>query len=154
MQPRRFKIPTALSTERTPKFNVVVAFDDAERSSSAALKTCDYVISQLGGDIQVRRKVVKLDRASSPKTRAAAAKDAAHADMVILSTGDLSALPWEMQEWLDEWSAQRSADEGALVAVFNKSSKSLASGRNAVRDQLAQLAQQMHMDFFSSEATA
>jgi hypothetical protein len=154
MQPRRFKIPTASSDERVPKFNVVVAFDGAEKSSSAALKTCDYVISQLGGDVQVRRKVVKFDRASSQRTRAAAANDAARADMVIVATGDPSSLPSEMQKWLDEWSAKRSAEEGALVAIFNKSSKAVASGRNAVRDQLAQLARQMHMDFFSSEAMA
>jgi hypothetical protein len=155
MQPRRFKIPTTSSSsaERTPKFNVVVAYDDAEASSSAALRTCEYVISQLGGDIQVRRKVVKLDGAVSPKTRAAAAKDAAHADMVILSTRDHKELPSEMKAWLDEWSSQRDAEEGALVAIFNRA-KGTTPARNGVRDQLAELAQQMHMDFFSSEAMA
>jgi hypothetical protein len=150
MTPRRFKLSTTTPADRAPKFNVVVAFDDAESSSSAALKTCDYVISQLGGDIQVRRKVVNFDGATSPRSRAAAAKDAARADMVILSTRDHAALPSDMQAWLDEWTAHRSADEGALVAIFN--GKDRHSARNGVRDQLAQLAQQMHMDFFTSEA--
>lgn len=153
MQPRRFKIPATSSIDRAPKFNVVIAFDDAESSSSAALRTCDYVISQLGGDIQVRRKVVNFDPAASPKTRAAAAREAAHADMVILSTRDHKELPFEMQAWLDEWSSQRDAEEGAFVAIFNRA-KGTTPPRNGLRDQLAQLARQMHMDFFSSEAMA
>jgi hypothetical protein len=154
MQPRRFSIPRSSSTaDTTPKFNVVVAFDDQETSSTSALRTCDYVISQLGGDIQVRRKVVNFERPTTPRARAAAAKDAARADMVIVSTREQAQLPSEMQAWMDEWSSQRSAEEGALVAIVNRKDKKEARADRSVgvREQLAQMAQQMNMDFFSSE---
>jgi hypothetical protein len=152
MQPRRFSLPSP--TEPTRKFNVVVAFDNSSTSSSSALKTCDYVISQLGGDVPVRRRVVNLERATSPRTRAAAARDAARADMVIVSTSEDSELPAEMKEWLDEWTAQRSAEEGALVAIFNHAEKASRSASSNVRNHLANLAEQMHMDFFSSEVAS
>jgi hypothetical protein len=143
--------PTARSTAgRTHKFKVVVAFDDHAVSSSSALKTCDYVLQQLG-DIPVTRRIVNLNQTRTPRSRAAAARDAAGADMVIVSTRDGSELPGDMQTWLDEWSTKRSADEGALVAILTRTADQTDSG---ARERLAQLAQQMHMDFISSEVAA
>jgi len=140
MQNRRF--PTTGSLSRAPKFKVVVAFDD-NMASASAMKTCEYVISQLGDEIQVRRKVVDFNHPTDARKLAAAAKDAASADMVIVSTGESARLPSTMQAWMDSWSGKRSADEGALVAILKPSGE--------VRDQLASVARQAHMDFFSSE---
>lgn len=140
MQNRRFTTENAASRSRN--FKVVVAFDNTA-TSSPALKTCEYVIQQLGNDIQVRRKIVDFNEDSTPKSRAAAARDAAKADMVIVATRD-EKLPDSMQQWLDLWAEQRSTDEGALVALVSGS----ASG---VRDRLANVARRAHMDFFSSE---
>ena len=114
------------------------------------MRTCDYVISQLGGDIQVRRKAVNFDQPSTQRERSAAAKDAARADMIIVSTREQAKLPSEMQAWMDEWSSQRSGEEGALVAIVNRKNRR-AEIPGGIRDQLAELAQQMNMDFFSSE---
>src|SRR6476469_560595 len=102
MQNRRFSTEGALSRARN--FKVVVAFDDTA-TSSPALKTCDYVIQQLGGDIQVRRKIVDFNQ-TTPQRRAAAARDAAKADMVIVATREDRELPPPMQEWMDEWAAK------------------------------------------------
>lgn len=145
MQNRRF------STERVPSrprnFKVVVAFDDTA-TSSPALKTCEYVIQQLGSDIQVRRKIVDFNE-TNPQRRAAAARDAAKADMIIVATREDDELPTPMQEWMDQWAGNRSTDEGALVAIFNRSDRSGVAPR--VRDHLASVARLAHMDFFSSE---
>ena len=146
MQNRRFSTEGALSRARN--FKVVVAYDDTA-TSSPALKTCDYVIQQLGEDIQVRRKVVDFNQ-TTPQRRAAAARDAAKADMVIVATRDEEELPAPMQEWIDEWAANRSTNEGALVAILNRANVR-RPGR--VRDQLASVARQAHMDFFSSEVS-
>jgi len=126
-----------------------VAYDDTA-TSSPALKTCDYVIQQLGGDIQVRRKIVDFNQ-TTPQRRAAAARDAAKADMVIVATREEEELPASMQEWIDEWSANRATDEGALVAILNRGERNGSGGR--VRDQLASVARQAYMDFFSSEVS-
>src|SRR6476469_6604485 len=109
MQNRRFSTEGALSRARN--FKVVVAFDDTA-TSSPALKTCEYVIQQLGNDIQVRRKIVDLNQ-DTPRRRAAAARDAAKADMVIVATRQEEHLPASLQEWMDQWTTNRSADEGA-----------------------------------------
>jgi hypothetical protein len=146
MQNRRFSLDSAASRSRN--FKVVVAFDDTA-TSSPALKTCEYVISQLGDDIQVRRKIVDFN-ATTPQRRAAAARDAAKADMVIVSTREDEELPASMQEWIDEWSTNRATDEGALVAILNRSTSGAAP---RVRARLANVARQAHMDFFSSEVS-
>jgi hypothetical protein len=114
------------------------------------MKTCDYVIQQLGNDIEVRRKVVDFNQ-TSPQRRAAAARDAAKADMVIVATRENEELPTPMQEWMDEWVANRSTDEGALVAILKRGTDTGVTPR--VRDQLASVARQAHMDFFSSEVS-
>lgn len=133
------------NSRQEPRFKVVVAFDKTE-SSERALSTCEYVISQLGGGIRVRRKVLSFDGARRPRALAAAARDAAGADMVIVSTHEDSQLPAEMEKWMQNWSHQRSTDEGALVAILGR------GGSGAVRDHLADVARQAHMDFFSSES--
>jgi hypothetical protein len=145
MQNRRFSPETGLSRSRN--FKVVVAFDDTATGSSA-LKTCDYVIQQLGEDVQVRRKVVDLNQ-TTPQRRAAAARDAANADMVIVATLEEERLPKSMQEWMDQWATNRLADEGALVAILNHG----ALSRGGVRAHLASVAKQARMDFFSSEVS-
>ena len=117
------------------------------------MKTCEYVMQQLG-DIPVRRRVVNINQARTARSLAAAARDAAGADMVIVSTRDGSELPGEMQRWLDEWSAKRSADEGALVAILSRPREDQSAKSNGARNQLEQLARQMHMDFISSEVAA
>jgi hypothetical protein len=140
MQNRRFTTESAASRSRN--FKVVVAFDDTA-TSSPALKTCEYVIQQLGNDIQVRRKILDFKEESTPQRRAAAARDAAKADMVIVATRD-EKLPDSMQQWLDQWAENRSADEGALVALVNGTA-------NNVRNSLANVARRAHMDFFTSD---
>jgi hypothetical protein len=71
--------------------------------------------------------------------------------MVIVATREREQLPLPMQEWMDEWAANRSTDEGALVAILNRSTR--PTNRNTVRDRLANLARQAHMDFFASEVS-
>ena len=148
MQNRRFTHTSALSRPRT--FEVVVAFDNTA-ASPPALKTCDYVIQQLGDGVPVRRKIVDFNRDTTRRSRAAAARDAAKADMVIVATREEEQLPPPMQQWLDEWAPKRSADEGALVAILNGSTQRGSS--SSVRDRLAHAARQAHMDFFSSEVS-
>lgn len=150
MQNRRFVKPGP--ARQAPQFKVVVAFDDMAASSSA-MRTCDYVVQQLGEDIVVRRKVVDLEDEPDESELAAAARDAANADMVIVSTKEDAQLPAPMRRWLDQWSAQRPQREGALVAILNRDERGLSHSQS-VRDQLASLARQANMDFFSSEVVA
>jgi hypothetical protein len=71
--------------------------------------------------------------------------------MVIVATREASEVPAHMKQWLDAWTRQRSSDEGALVAILNRGGKKVNRVASPVRDHLAGLAEQMHMDFFSSE---
>ena len=118
------------------------------------MKTYEYVISKLGNEIQVRRKVVDLNRVNSPRRIAAAARHATDADMVIVSTREKSKMPSSMKTWLETWSSQRSAPEGALVAILEGAGKKAGRAVSDIKDQFAHVAQQAHMDFFSSEVAA
>lgn len=135
-------------TPQRPKFNVVVAYDD-DTASSPALRTCDYVIGQLGADVPVRRTVINLRLKSD---RHSAARSAAGADMVIVSADEHRDLSPEMREWLDEWTTQRSTDEGALVAILNR--RRSEPVRQDLREELRKVASAAHMDFFSSEVAS
>jgi hypothetical protein len=141
---RRFTVNLS-SSGNGPKFNVVVAYDN-DTGSSPAMKTCDYVIRQLGSDVPVRRTV--LNFGEKRPDRSSAARSAAKADMVIVATGNEDRLSPEMQDWLDEWTHRRPEGEGALVAVLNPRNVS------PIREQLRQAAAAAHMDFFSSEVAA
>lgn len=133
-----------------PQFKVVVAFDDTAHRESA-LQTCDYVIQQLGDGVAVSRKSLDLGREQDSRKLAAAAKDAARADMIIVSTGKESKLSSQMKRWMDRWSGKRAADEGALVAILSPGGAETGNGALA---ELASVAKLAKMDFFSSEVAA
>src|SRR5205085_1496492 len=117
-----------------PNFNVVIAYEDFETGKQAK-KTCDFLSGNLGLDCHVNHQMWKFDVLGLPKLREMAAKDAAAADIIIISCRGDNDLPEALKSWIELWLAEK-GHSLALVALIERPQDHLFQSR-AVRDYLA-----------------
>jgi hypothetical protein len=129
-----------------PNFNVVIAYEDFETGKHAK-KICDFLTENLGPDCHVNNQMWKFDVLGLPKLREMAAKDAAAADIIIISCRGESDLPEPLKAWIELWLAEKGGAL-ALVALFDRPQDHLFQSR-VVRDYLAGVARRGHMAFFA-----
>jgi hypothetical protein len=60
-----------------------------------------------------------LTELRTAQLRAIAAKEAASADLVIISVHHAEALPEEIKSWIELWLKQRSSRSAVLLALFD-----------------------------------
>jgi hypothetical protein len=129
-------------------FNVVILYEDFETGKQAK-KTYDLLVKNLGRDCRCNNQMWKFDVLTIPKLRDIALKDAALADIVILSChGEDLAQP--IHDWLKAW-VSTPTNALALVALFDCPPEQVGRVRE-VRAQLAELARQGDMEFFAQPA--
>src|SRR5437764_6116176 len=103
--------------EITRTLNIVTFFEDVA-TGKRGKQVSDYLGAHLGSEFEFNHQVWKLDVLSTPSLRELAAKDAAEADIIIVSVrGDRPLAP-EVKSWLDVWVAQHGTPI-ALVALFD-----------------------------------
>src|SRR5947209_17488715 len=105
------------NVDETPDFNVVIAYEDFE-SGKQAKATYDFLVENLGTNCRFSSQMWKFDVLGIPKLREMAAKDAAGADIVIVSCHGSNDLPVEVKAWIELWMADQS-NTIALVALFD-----------------------------------
>jgi hypothetical protein len=133
------------SLEGNPNLNVVIAYEDFETGKHAK-KTCDFLAENLGDNCRVSNQMWKFDVLGIPKLREMAAKDAAHADIVIVSCHGSNDLPVEVKAWIELWMADQS-NTVALVALFDSPADDPQQA-NSIRDYLTGVANRGQMEFF------
>lgn len=131
--------------DSSPVFNVVIAYEDFE-SGKQAMKTYDFLAQNFGSDCHFTNQMWKFDVLSIPKLREIAVKDAALADIIIISCG-VDALPAHVKTWIESWVVQPN-NPLALVALFEDTHDGLERSASA-RDYLANLAQHAGIEFFA-----
>src|ERR1041384_5188943 len=99
--------PISSALEANSNLNVVIAYEDFE-TGKRAKKTCDFLAQNLGDDCRLSHQMWKFDVLGIPKLREMAAKDAAQADMVIISCHGSNELPIELKAWIELWLAEKS----------------------------------------------
>ena len=134
------------TVEENPNFSVVMAYEDFETGKHAK-KTYDFLAENLGNDCRLSNQMWKFDVLSLPKLREMAAKDAAQADVVIISCHGSSELPAQVTDWIEAWLAEKS-NAIALVALFDSPAVD-RSQADAIRDYLAAVAKRGQMEFFA-----
>jgi len=127
-------------------FNVVIAYEDFETGKQAK-KACDFLTENLGPDCHVNNQMWKFDVLGLAKLREMAAKDAAAADIIIISCRGDNELPEPLKAWIELWLAEK-GKALALVALLDRPQDHLFQSR-AVRDYLAGVAKRANMAFFS-----
>jgi len=121
--------------------NVVIAYEDLE-TGKRAMKTYEYMVQQLGNQCLFANQMWKFDVLAVSKLKEIAAKDAATADIIIVSAYEGRELPSEVKTWIDLWLSYKT-EAGALVALCHGQAE-----QNPVRTYLNRVAQHGKMEFF------
>jgi hypothetical protein len=148
MQPSANYYPPFGSAEKDaePIFNVVIAYEDFETGKQAK-RTFDVLGDQLKNDCRFTNQMWKFDVLNIPKLREMAAKDAAMADIVIISCRAKDQLAPEVKAWIELWLAEEN-NAIALVALLDNSPGFPMEGAN-LRRYLSEVAVRGGMEFFA-----
>jgi hypothetical protein len=126
-------------------FNVVIAYQDFDTGKHAK-KTYDFLVENLGQRCQFANQMWKFEVLSIPKLREMAARDAAMADIIMISCHG-NELPPEVKAWIELWVAEPNYPI-ALVALFDCADKQ-GTHTQEVRSYLASVARRGQMEFFA-----
>jgi hypothetical protein len=127
--------------ESNPALNVVIAYEDLE-TGKRAMKTYEYMVQQLGSQCIFANQMWKFDVLAVPKLKEIAAKDAAAADIIIVSAHESNELPNAVKAWTELWLTYKTG-ASALVGLFDGE-----AAENPIRTYLAEIARRGKMEFF------
>jgi hypothetical protein len=141
MQTRRLPAFGSSDTEINSALNVVIAYEDLE-TGKRAMKTYEYMVEQLGNQCLFANQMWKFDVLVVPKLKEIAAKDAAAAEIIIVSAHEGRELPRDIKNWLELWLTYKSQTT-ALVGLFGAESV-----ETPVRTYLEEIARRAKIAFF------
>jgi len=121
--------------------NVVIAYEDLE-TGKRAMKTYEYMVQQLGEQCLFANQMWKFDVLAVPKLKDIASKDAAAAEIIIISAHGGRELPAEVKSWIEMWLSYKT-EASALVALFDTDTEF-----NPARTYLADIASRAQIEFF------
>jgi len=98
---------------------VVSAVHEDSATGSRASEFCQTLARDLGGQCEIASELWPLTELRTPNLRTIAAREAAAADLVIVSVHHGEALPGEVQSWIDLWLKQKIARPTVLLALFD-----------------------------------
>ena len=130
--------------ESNPAFNVLIAYEDFETGKHAK-RTYDFLQENLRYECTLTNQMWKFDVLSIPKLREIAVKDAAMADIIIISSHG-EEFPEHVRKWIESF-LMESSHALALVALCEKAEGSSASP--GARGYLADVARRGGMEFFA-----
>jgi hypothetical protein len=99
-------------------FRVVMAYDDFI-AGKRAMDACNFLVFQLGGEIELRSSMWKFDILRNAKLNQIAVDDAIEADVIIVASAPNAGLPEEVRNWIDGWVSQKRGQTAALVALLD-----------------------------------
>jgi hypothetical protein len=137
--------------ESDPPFNIVIVYEDFETGKQAK-RTFDFLAEHLQGECQFTNQMWKFDVLNIPRLREMAAKDAAAADIVIISCHARNELAPEVKAWIELWLAEKN-NTIALVALVG-SPPGFTTQTMALRRYLAEVALRGGMEFFAQPEDA
>ena len=139
--------PAASSNRQgAPAFGVVLVFEDFN-TGKRAKRAYDFLAASLTQEWQVISQMWKFEVLSIPELREMAAKDAAMANLIIVSSRGDRELPAHVKDWIEMWLGYR-GDAVALVALFD-SPPEQAEHAQATQTYLEGVAKRGQMEFFT-----
>jgi hypothetical protein len=132
-------------TESNPAFNVLIAYEDFETGKHAKI-TYDFLHENLGRECNLTNQMWKFDVLSIPKLREIAVKDAAVADIIIISSHG-NELPENVKKWIESW-LMEGTTALALVALFERGDDTCHVCVET-KAYLADVARRGRMEFFA-----
>lgn len=132
-----------------PVFRVVMAYDDFT-AGKRAIDTCNFLVSRIGGSIELRSSMWKFDVLRSVKLNQIAVDDAIEADVIIVANARESGLPEEVKEWVNRWVTRKGGQAAALVALLDFTGEDTRESTRAY-DFLKDAASLAKIDFLPQE---
>ena len=138
-----FSFPAFGSSDRegNSALNVVIAYEDLE-TGKRAMKTYEYMVQQLGDECLFANQMWKFDVLAVPKLKEIAAKDAAAAEIIVVSAHEGREFPTQVKAWIDLWLSYKT-EASALVGLFDGE-----SFEGPARAYLADIARRAKIEFF------
>ena len=143
-----FSSSPALQKGRT--FSLVIAYEDSETGQHAR-NVCDYLVERLAPECRFTSQMWRFDVLRIPECRELAAKGAASADLIMISSHGVGDLPGDVKAWIELWLR----DKGnllALVALFD-GAPCQADQDWPIQDYLAGVAERGQISFFAEPDT-
>jgi hypothetical protein len=97
----------------------VSAVHEDSVTGARAEEFCQALFRCLGRNCEFTKEMWLLTELRTAQLRAIAAKEAASADLVIISVHHAEALPEEIKSWIELWLKQRSSRSAVLLALFD-----------------------------------
>ena len=141
MQSLSFPAFGSSDRDGNPALNVVIAYEDLE-TGKRAMKTYEYIVKQLGDECLFANQMWKFDVLGVPKLKEIAAKDAAAAEIIIVSAHEGRELPDQVKAWIDLWLSYKT-EARALVGLFD-----IEATDYPARTYLAEVARRAKIEFF------
>jgi hypothetical protein len=129
-----------------PQFNVVIAYEDFATGRHAQ-ETFDFLARNLEPELILDSQMWKFDVLGNAKLREMATRDAAEADLIMISTHGEGDLPPEVKGWVDEWIG-RLCSAMALVKLTDRHLGGHPQD-DVIRAYLQTVAHRAGMDFFA-----
>ncbi|MEW6305958.1 MAG: hypothetical protein AB1705_20985 [Verrucomicrobiota bacterium] len=133
--------------ETKPQFNIVLAYADME-TAKRGKQVHDRLVAELGNECTFILRLWKFDVLRDAKLRAQAAKEAADANMLIISTHGGRDLPRAVKSWVRTSLKEKRESPAALVALL-EGRNDPPKGPRSVRAYLCKQAVRHKLDFFA-----
>ena len=127
-------------------FKVLIIYEEVT-TGQRAMRMIGDVLRGSGAHTDFEPSLWKLDLLLVPKFRELAAREAAAADMVVISAHDRETLPVAVQTCVEAWPSRVPTHRGALVALIELT-ETQTEARPETALFLRKLAEQAGMDFF------
>jgi len=102
----------------TKKVAAVAAYEDSH-TDSRVHEFCHNLARCLGEQCEVSKQMWLINELRIPQLRVIAAREAAAADMVIVSIHHAQSLPAEVKDWIELWVSEKRRRPVVLLALLD-----------------------------------
>jgi hypothetical protein len=136
--------------QKAKRFAVSGVHEDSATGARAE-EFCQMVSRSLGLSCEFTKEMWLLTELRAPDLRAIAAKEAAAAELVIVSVHHAETLPNEVKSWIELWLKQKARRSIVLLALFDPPYRGTSS---SIQAYLRAVAERGNMEFLArSEET-
>jgi len=131
--------------------NVVVVYD-CNATRARAMATCDYLVQQIWGNVELDFHWWRTDFLQDSSLAKLAAQNAIASDFLIICSGSEHELPFSLSRWFEGWVAQRDNQNrfGAMVDLGTVRDGRAIPSSHLREKFLRQLCQQGGFDYLTA----
>jgi hypothetical protein len=131
--------------QKAKRFAVSAVHEDSATGARAE-EFCQTLAKCLGRTSEISKEMWLLTELRASQLRAIAAREAAAADLVIVSLHHAETLPNEVKSWIDLWLKQKRSRPAVLLALFDPLYLGTSS---SIQVYLREVARRGNMEFLA-----